>query len=100
MNVAMLLEMAAEGAPERIVVGSRQDGFTASNLLAWSRRAAALFSARGVTHVGMIDLNSVAVPLALFGAAIAGLPFAPVNYRLPDDQLRAIVARLAPGLVV
>lgn len=100
MNVAMVLEMAAEGAPDRIVVGSKHDGFTASKLFAWSRRAAALFSSRGVQHVGMVDLNSEAVPLALFGAAIAGLPFAPVNYRLTDDQLRSIVARLSPGLVI
>jgi acyl-CoA synthetase (AMP-forming)/AMP-acid ligase II len=100
MNIAMLLEMAAEGAPDRIVVGRRQGGMTASQLLAFSRRAAALFAGRSVQHVGMVDLNSDAVPVALFGAAIAGIPFAPVNYRLPDDQLRAIVARLAPGLVI
>jgi len=100
MNVAMLLEMAAEGAPDRIVVGRRQGGMTAAGLLASSRRAAALFARESVRHVGMVDLNSDAVPVALFGAAIAGIPFAPVNYRLPDDQLRAVLARLAPGLVI
>jgi fatty-acyl-CoA synthase len=100
MNLAMLLEMAAEGAPDRILVGPTQGGLTASQLLAASRRAAALFTGRAVHHVGMVDLNSGAVPVALFGAATAGIPFAPVNYRLPDDQLRAIVARLAPGLVI
>jgi fatty-acyl-CoA synthase len=100
MNVAMLLEMAAEGAPDRIVVGPRQGGMTASQLLASARRAAALFAGGSIQHVGMVDLNSDAVPVALFGAAIAGIPFAPVNYRMPDDQLRAVVARLAPGLVI
>ncbi len=100
MNIAMLLEMAAEGAPDRIVVGRTQGGMTASELLASSRRAAALFAGRSVRHVGMVDLNSDAVPVALFGAAIAGIPFAPINYRLQDDQLRAVVARLAPGLVI
>ncbi|HUJ66726.1 MAG TPA: AMP-binding protein [Acidimicrobiales bacterium] len=100
MNVAMLLEMAAEGAPDRVLVGTRQGGMTASGLLSGARRAAALFAGRSVAHVGMVDLNSDAVPVALFGAAIAGIPFAPVNYRLQDDQLRAIVTRLAPGLVI
>ncbi|HYF44630.1 MAG TPA: AMP-binding protein, partial [Acidimicrobiales bacterium] len=38
--------------------------------------------------------------ICLFGAALAGLPFAPVNYRLPDDQLRGVLERLSPGLVV
>src|SRR5436305_87618 len=92
--------MAAEGAPERVLVGSKQGGMTAADFLAHSRRAAAQFQAMGVEHVGVVDLNSEAVPLALFGAALAGVPFAPVNYRLPDDQLRSLVGRLAPGVVV
>jgi acyl-CoA synthetase (AMP-forming)/AMP-acid ligase II len=100
VNLAMVLEMAAEGAPDRIVVGTRSHGFTAAGLLDRSRRAAARFRSFGVEHVGMVDLNSEALPVALFGASLAGLPFAPVNYRLPDDQLRAIIARLAPGVVV
>src|SRR3712207_3802296 len=96
----MLLEMAADGAPARVAVGSRSGGITTAALQARARGAAAQFLARGVAHVGMVDVNSDAVPIALFGAAVAGVPFAPINYRLPDDQLRAIVARLAPGLVV
>jgi acyl-CoA synthetase (AMP-forming)/AMP-acid ligase II len=96
----MLLEMAADGSDERVVVGSRRGGMTAPERLAKARRAAALFRGRGVDHVGMIDLNSEAVPIALFGAALAGLPFAPVNYRLTDDKLNDIVARLSPGLVI
>ncbi|HEV3225389.1 MAG TPA: AMP-binding protein [Acidimicrobiales bacterium] len=100
MNVAMLLEMAAEGAPDRIVLGSKDRGVTTSQLAAYARRAGQLIAGRGVEHVGMVDLNSEAVPIALFGAAVAGVPFAPVNYRLTDDQLRSIVQRLAPGLVI
>ena len=36
----------------------------------------------------------------MFGAAFAGLPFAPVNFRLTDDKLRSIVERLAPAVMV
>lgn len=100
MNLSLLLEMVAEGAPDRVVVGSRAGGITAGGLLARARRAAGRFLAAGVERVGLVDLNSEAMPICLFGAALAGLPFAPVNYRLPDDQLRAILERLAPGLVV
>jgi acyl-CoA synthetase (AMP-forming)/AMP-acid ligase II len=100
VNVALLLEMAAEGSPERVLVGPKEGGLTAGALLAQARRAAALFQSREVERVGVADLNSEAVPIALFGAGIAGLAFAPVNYRLPDDQLRAVVGRLAPGMVV
>ena len=45
-------------------------------------------------------MNSEAVPIALFGAALAGLPFAPLNYRLTDDQLCEILGRLVPAQVV
>jgi acyl-CoA synthetase (AMP-forming)/AMP-acid ligase II len=100
MNLSLLLEMVAEGAPDRVVVGSRDGGLSAAELLARARRAAARFGAAGVEHVGMVDLNSEALPVCLFGAALAGLPFAPVNYRLTDDELDAILRRLVPGLVV
>src|SRR5438128_2616595 len=50
--------------------------------------------------IPFVDLNSEAVPLTLFGAAIAGKPYVPINYRLADDQLRAIVRRTAPAVVV
>ena len=64
------------------------------------RAVAAWFAASGAERIGFVDVNSEALPIALFGAAMAGLPFAPVNYRLTDEQLDAILRRLAPGLVV
>jgi acyl-CoA synthetase (AMP-forming)/AMP-acid ligase II len=51
-------------------------------------------------HVVVVDENSLAVPIGLYGAAIAGKPFVPVNYRLADDRLRAIVERTAPAFVI
>ena len=100
MNLAMLLEMVADAAGDRLVVGSRRGGLTAAELQAAASRAATLFRSRGVENVGMVDLNSEAVPIALFGASLAGLPFAPINYRLTDDSLNGVVGRLAPGIVV
>jgi acyl-CoA synthetase (AMP-forming)/AMP-acid ligase II len=100
MNVSMLLEMAAEGAGDRVVVGSRFGGLTAEELLVRARRVATAFRAREVQHIGLVDLNTEAVPITMFAASLAGLPFAPVNYRLTDDKLHAILGRLAPGLVV
>jgi acyl-CoA synthetase (AMP-forming)/AMP-acid ligase II len=88
--------MVAEGAPDRVVVGST----TATQLLGRARGAADRFLAAGVEHVALVDVNSEAVPLALFGAGMAGLPFAPVNYRLTDEQLDGILRRLTPGLVI
>ena len=39
----------------------------------------------------MIDVNTPVVPLVLYGSALADKPFVPLNYRLKDEQLQAIV---------
>ena len=100
MHTAMLLEMSAEAAPDRIAVGSRQGGLTYSELLDGARRTASLLRRHRVANAAMVGLNSEAVPLLLFGSALAGIPFAPVNYRLGDEQLRGVLGRLAPALAV
>ena len=100
MNLGMLLDMVGDGAADRVVLGSREGGLTGAGLLAAARRAAARFVASGASYVVLLDLNSEAVPISLFGAALAGLPFVPVNYRLTDEQLRSILARVTPGVVV
>jgi acyl-CoA synthetase (AMP-forming)/AMP-acid ligase II len=96
----MILEMAAEGLADRVAVGPLDGGVTFAELGRRARRAGTLFAAAPGTNVVLADENSLAVPLGLFGAAIAGKPFVPVNYRLADDRLRAIVERAAPALVI
>ena len=96
----MLLEMAAEGDPERVVLGSHDGGITASDLLERSRRAAIYFEKTGAEVVGYFGLNTDTLPVALFGAALAGIPFAPLNYRAPDEQLRGILGRVAGGIMI
>jgi acyl-CoA synthetase (AMP-forming)/AMP-acid ligase II len=100
VNIAMLLEMVAEGDPDRVVLGSHDGGITAADLLERSRRAAVFFEKSGTELVGYFGLNSDALPVALFGAALAGLPFSPINYRAPDEQLRGILGRVADGLMI
>ena len=100
MHVGMILEMAAEGLADRVAVGPLDGGVTFAELGRRARRAGTLFAAAPGTNVVLADENSLAVPLGLFGAAIAGKPFVPVNYRLADDRLRAIVERAAPALVI
>jgi acyl-CoA synthetase (AMP-forming)/AMP-acid ligase II len=97
VNIAMLLEMVAEGDPDRVCVGSSSGGLTASALLASARRAAVLFEKEGAEAVGYFGLNSDVLPVALFGAALAGAAFAPLNYRAPDEQLASILPRVPPG---
>ena len=100
MHTAMLLEMAAEGLADRVALGPDPGGVTFGQLLQGAQRAAATIRASGAETVAYVGLNSAAFPLALFGAALAGRPFAPLNYRLPDEQLAKIVARTAPSLAI
>ena len=100
MNIAMLLEMAAEAEPTRVVLGSKRGGVTATDLLQQSQRAAIYFENTSAGSVGYFGVNSDLLPVALFGAALAGMPFAPINYRSPDEQLAVILGRIADGLMV
>jgi acyl-CoA synthetase (AMP-forming)/AMP-acid ligase II len=100
MNLTMLLEMAADTGPDRVAVGSRDGGVTYRQLLHRARALAAQLAASEQQNVALLDLNTPAVPVLLFGAATAGLPIAPLNYRLTDEQLDEAVDRLAPATVV
>src|SRR5882672_1981856 len=100
MHLTMLLQMAAEGMPDRVAVGPRDAGMTMRELAVRSARVGAFLSELPVERVALVDLNSEAVPITLFGAAAAGRPFVPINYRLPDDQLRALVERTAPAALI
>ena len=64
------------------------------------QRAGRYFAGTGAECVGYFGLNSEVLPVALFGAAMAGVPFSPINYRAPDEQLGGIVARVAGGLMI
>lgn len=96
----MLLEMAAEGCPDRVAVGARADGVTYAQLADRSRALGEQLRARGAQHVGMVDVTSSALPVAVYASAYARVPFAPLNYRLADAQLRTAVGRIAPAVVV
>jgi fatty-acyl-CoA synthase len=100
MRLSMLLDMAADGFGDRVAVGPMDGGLTFAELRDRSRRAARWIDEREVGNVVVVDTNSEAVPILLYGSGMAGVPFAPLNYRLADDQLAALLARTAPAVAV
>jgi len=96
MNITMILEMVASGG-DRPVVTANGRSLTASDLLARARAAAHRF--QGHPAVLYLSPSHLAYPVALFGAALAGIPFIPLNYRLGDHQLARLLAR-HPGALV
>jgi acyl-CoA synthetase (AMP-forming)/AMP-acid ligase II len=96
MNITMILEMAA-AADDRSVVTAGGHSSTAAGILDLARRSATGFA--GYPAVLYSGVNHLAYPVALFGAAMAGVPFVPLNYRLGEAQLTALHER-HPGALV
>jgi len=98
VNIAMLLEMAADGLATRVAFGARDDGLTYEGLRDAATAVAATLAATPRT-VALLSETAPIVPVSLFGAAWAGVAYAPLNYRLPDDARHALLERLAPVVV-
>lgn len=100
MNIVMTLEMAAECHPDRIAVSCDGRSLSYAQLLRAARHAAGAIAASGCAYVGLLDVNSVAAPVALYAAAYAGLPYVPLNFRLTAGEIGALLARIAPAFLV
>ena len=100
MNLMMLLEMAVSGFGDREAVRSAGDALTYEQLFAAAGAAAETIAASCCANAALLDVNSLAVPVALFASAWAGRPFVPLNYRLTDAELAALAERIAPSLLI
>ncbi len=100
MNLTMLLDMVVEGMPDRVLIGDRADGLTASELARRARSGSDLVRAADAGTVVYLGGNGPAFPVALFAAASVGVPFLPVNYRLSAEQLDDVLGRQAKPLVI
>jgi acyl-CoA synthetase (AMP-forming)/AMP-acid ligase II len=100
MNISLLLEMAAEAAPDRVGLVCDGKRWTYAELLGAARGAFELIEQSGAQYVALLDESSEAAVIALFGAALAGVPYCPLNYRLADTDLAALLGRIAPALVI
>jgi acyl-CoA synthetase (AMP-forming)/AMP-acid ligase II len=102
MTLRLILDMAAQAGADHValVPGSDAPPTTFGELAALADSGSSLLRRWGGRSVAFIGVNSAAVPALLFAAAGAGVPFAPLNYRLPAPVLRGLIARLdAPVLV-
>lgn len=100
MNIALFLEMAADAAPDRIGLVCEEKRWSYAELLAGARGAAELIATSGASHVALLDESSEAALFALFGAALAGVPYCPLNYRLANADLGALLDRIKPAMII
>ena len=88
MHTALLLDMMADAAPDRLALGTLKDGLTFAEVRRRAHHGAEWLAFQG------------ALPVALFAAGMLAKPFAPLNYRLPDADLRKLLARTAPSVAI
>ena len=100
MNIALLLQMAAEAGGDRTGLVCDGRRWSYGELFEAAQQAAVVFRDSGSAYVALLDESSEAAPIALFGAALAGIPYVPLNYRLADADLGALIDRIEPALLI
>lgn len=102
MNIMMLLEMASGAFPDRpaFTDGSTGQSFTYAELFAAARARGAQVQAQGASRLVKLDVSNLGTPLCLFAGACAGVPYVPLNYRLTDEEIEALLKRVTPAYLV
>ncbi|WP_328392628.1 class I adenylate-forming enzyme family protein [Nocardia sp. NBC_00416] len=100
MSISLLLDMAASNNPDRVAVVSGESRWTGAELDALAHGGAGAIVASSARSVAYVGTGGALLPLLIFAAARAGVPFTPLNYRLSGDKLAELIARLDAPLVV
>ncbi len=100
MNLAMLLEMAADAFGERTAVSCGPLHLSYARLRSAAQAAAGELRLSTASHAAFLDTNGLNAPVTLFASAYAGLPYVPLNYRLTSAELEELLQRVAPAWLV
>lgn len=100
MSISLLLEMAASGNAERTAVVSGDLRLTTQQLSDLADGGAGVIAASNAKHVAYVGTGGAMLPVLIFAAARAGVPFTPINYRLSADGIQALIGRLPEPLVI
>ena len=94
MSISLLLEMAASSNPDRTAVVSGELRLTTQQLSDLADGGAGVIAASNAKHVAYIGTGGAMLPVLIFAAARAGLPFTPINYRLSAEGIQTLIRRL------
>jgi acyl-CoA synthetase (AMP-forming)/AMP-acid ligase II len=100
MSLSLLLDMAASGHADRIALGTRATGVTFGALASGAGGGATVIAEHGPAHLVFVGRNGPAYPQLMFAAAVAGVPFVPLNYRLAREQLHELLGELENSLII
>ena len=98
MNIHLILQMASEamGYREAVVCGDTRLTFEELGEMA---KVVAAKVGEGEKLAYLAEAHP-SFPAALFGAALAGTQFVPLNYRLTEAQLEAQMKRISPAKLI
>ncbi len=102
MNLMMLLEMTSSTFPDRTAFtdGASGQSFTYAQLFAAAKARAIHVRESGASRFAKLDVSGLQTPLGLFTSAWAGVPYVPLNYRLTDPEIEALLQRVTPAYLV
>ncbi|MET7896548.1 class I adenylate-forming enzyme family protein [Streptomyces mirabilis] len=100
MNIITLLDMVAGVDPDRVALGDATTGLTLGELRELASKAVTWLADQPGRPLLFAGTATEAFPVALFGAAAAGRPFAPVSYRLAPGPFTSLVRDQAPATLI
>ncbi|MGW4368550.1 class I adenylate-forming enzyme family protein [Nocardia takedensis] len=100
MSVSLLLDMAVSGSPERPALVCDEVRWSVEDLHTLVTGGSGVIAASGARTAVYVGTGGHLLPLLIFAAAGAGVPFAPLNYRLAGEALGALIGRLPAPLVI
>jgi acyl-CoA synthetase (AMP-forming)/AMP-acid ligase II len=100
VSISLLLEMAMSGDPDRVAVVSDDMRLTTAELSELADGGAGVIEGSPARSLAYVGTGGAMLPLLIFAAARAGVPFTPLNYRLSGATLHELIARLPDPLVV
>ncbi|MGW0838838.1 class I adenylate-forming enzyme family protein [Streptomyces sp. NPDC002787] len=100
MNIVTLLDIVAGVAPDRVALGDARTGLTLGELHGLAAKAATVLAEPPGRPLLFAGAATQAFPIALFGAAAAGRPFAPVSYRLARGPFTSVVTDQLPTTLI
>jgi len=99
MHLSSFVEMVESGFDDRVLLSDQKSRITGTEF-GFLVRLGATQVHNQYTSVMYVGENHSLLPVALFAAAWAGVPFVPVNYRLEDRQLHSLIERYPNSLVL
>jgi acyl-CoA synthetase (AMP-forming)/AMP-acid ligase II len=99
MHLSSFVEMVESGFDDRVLLGDQKSRITGTEF-GFLVRLGATQVHNEYASVIYVGENHSLLPVALFAAAWAGVPFVPVNYRLEDRQLHSLIERYPNSLVL